>query len=90
MAECSVLGCDENIPGVWFELDERGRGYKRCDQKGCDEYSAEVTASGMFTIYELRGRATLLKMAKSTGMFVDVATSGVSAFVNSGTCQPLR
>lgn len=88
-AECSVDGCREAKPTVWFEVDAGAATYKRCDTRGCDEYPAEVSRSGVFSVYELRGRAAAIKVS-DLGMFVDVATAGVSAFVNSGTCSRLR
>jgi len=89
MVECNITGCEERTPTTWFELDERRKAYRRCDAKGCDAYTADVHLSGMFTIYELRGRATMLKMSSDLRQFIDVATSGVSAFVNTGSCAPL-
>ena len=87
MVECSVAGCEERKPTVWILIDRDRETYSRCDAKSCDTYGADVHESGMFTIYELRGRATFLKMSDLVRQFVDVATSGVSAFVNSGTCE---
>ena len=55
-----------------------------------DGYAAEVNQSGMFTVYEVRGRAAFLKMSTTFRQFIDVASSGVSAFMNGGTCEPQK
>jgi hypothetical protein len=44
----------------------------------------------MFTVYEVRGRAAFLKMSTTFRQFIDVASSGVSAFMNGGTCEPQK
>lgn len=88
--ECSLLGCEEGKPTIWIVIDRDRKTYSRCDATGCEAYGADVTQSGIFTIYELRGRATFLKMSNTFGHFVDVATSGVSAFINGGRCEAQR
>ena len=90
MVKCSVVGCEERKPTVWLLIDRDRETYSRCDAKGRDPYGADVHQSGIFTIYELRGGATFLKMSDVFRRFIDVATSGVSAFVNSGTCEPQK
>jgi hypothetical protein len=86
--ECIVAGCEERKPSAWIILDDDRQTYSRCDSDRCDQYPADVHESDMFRIYELRGRATFLKRSELFGQFIDVATSGVAAFVNSGTCEP--
>jgi hypothetical protein len=88
--ECSPVGCERQKHTVWFLVDKDRRTYSRCNAAGCDTYGAEVSTAGIFTTYEVRGRATFLRMAEASRHFIGAWTEGVNSIVNGGTCEPER
>ena len=71
----------------WMVLDFTANTYARCDQKGCDVYRASRASSGAFTVVELPGRGSFIKMSNDGSAFVDTATVGVGVVLSFGTCR---
>jgi hypothetical protein len=84
--ECSLQGCVRDTPKGWIVVDSAKKTYSQCDAARCSDYGAEVSDDGVFTIYEVRGRATFLKTS-TFRRFIHVTTIGVSALVSSGICE---
>ena len=96
--ECDELGCRPNTGmKTWMVIGvdavdgtEDGFGkYARCDAKGCDDHTAEVSEAGMFTTVGLVGRpGTFLKVRNDGKSFIDVAAIGIGIMLSFGTCTP--
>jgi hypothetical protein len=71
-------GLSARRSGQWGET------FARCDEKGCDEYPALFTRSGLFTNIVF-APGTLAKLS-DTGSLVEVVTLGMVALVSYGRC----
>lgn len=86
---CSVQDCKTTRPTVRLELRPTSSQYSRCDERGCDDYDAQVSASGIYTIIEA-GRATFVKVVNDGSEYVEAASLGTSIVQNFGRCLPVR
>ena len=78
--------CGPAALGMWATIDLTSQRYQRCDQKGCDAYKAVVSRSGAFTIVELPGRATFLKIGPE-GRSTEVTSIMNTVLVSQGICR---
>lgn len=87
---CGPEGCEHSqlTDRPFFELDGGGSIYSRCDAKGCTRRQSVSSKSGIYTIVDIPGSGTFMKLVNDGTEFVDVATSGTAAFVSHGVCQP--
>jgi len=83
---CSEGTCKQlpNAGRSWIELE--GSSLKRCDTRGCDEYEAFATRSGIFHNISIGNRGYILKIDEHSN-FIEVATAGLSAIIKSGSCR---
>lgn len=82
-------GCKSVAPKVWNVVDFGRETYSRCDSQGCDEYPAQISQSGTFTIVDIPGRGTFAKLSADGASFVEVATLGTDVYVSFGRCSPI-
>jgi hypothetical protein len=54
--------------------------------KGCDEYQANFSRSGLYTMIYLPGRGTMAKMSANGAEFLEVTTLGIDTLVSFGHC----
>jgi hypothetical protein len=79
-------GCEAVSPGGFYNLiDEERQTFSRCDEKGCDEYPAIFTRSGLFINITIVPGA-FAKLSDSRGL-VEVVTLGLGVLVSYGTCS---
>jgi len=79
--------CRPSVNKVWATVDATAKRYQRCDSKGCDSYDAEVSASGVYTTFDLPGRGVFMKIGPE-GAATEVVSLGNSVLVSQGTCRP--
>jgi len=61
--------------------------YSRCDLKGCDDYPARFTPSGIFIVIDVPRKGMVAKMAMNGSQFVEVVTTGINAIGGFGSCK---
>lgn len=90
---CQPTGCSTVTPAkdqaVWTFLYPTGGNYYRCTGQGfdnCDRYSARVSDSGAFKIFELPGNAAFIKIAEDLSA-TEVVTIMDSVLIKRGRCE---
>jgi hypothetical protein len=79
-------GCQRISPGSSYNIiDLESRTFARCDNKGCDEYPADFTQSGLFMNIEFSPSA-MAKLDPEMHLF-EVATLWLGAWISYGTCR---
>ncbi|HEX2461760.1 MAG TPA: hypothetical protein VHJ58_16565 [Vicinamibacterales bacterium] len=77
-------GCQRISSGGFYNIiDLERRTFARCDNKGCDEYPANFTLSGLFMNIEL-SRGAMAKLDPGMHLF-EVATLWLGAWISYGT-----
>jgi hypothetical protein len=80
-------GCKTVPVSVLVRLDVKNQLYSRCDLKGCDDYPARFTPSGIFIVIDVPRKGMVAKMAMNGSQFVEVVTTGINAIVSFGSCK---
>ena len=80
-------GVQDSPVSVLVRLDVKNQLYSRCDLKGCDDYPARFTPSGIFIVIDVPKRGLVAKMAMDGSQFVEVVTTGINAIVSFGSCK---
>ena len=83
----SGSGCQAVEPTIVVRLNPNLGTYSRCDAKGCDDYQAQYSSSGMFINIALPERGLLAKMAVDGSYFTEVATLATAVLVTFGSCK---
>lgn len=92
---CLPTGCDTVAPAkdnaTWVFLYPTGGNYFRCSGEGegledCDRYTARVSDSGAYKIFELPGSAAFIKIADDLNA-TEVITLMDNVFIERGRCQ---
>ena len=84
---CTPTQCLPVAATVWNIVDPAEGTYARCDQLGCDSYTAIFTQSGAVTVIDIPGRGVLGKLSV-TGDFTEIATLGNEVYLSFGRCGP--
>ena len=71
---------------VWNLIDRETGTYSRCDQQGCDTYTATFVLSGDFTVIEIPGRSILAKLSV-LDVFTEIVTLGNDVYLSFGSCS---
>jgi hypothetical protein len=85
---CGPHGCSDSIPQTFVRLTPGAGSYQRCDSKGCENYKANVSYSGIWTTMSLPDNATFARLTNSLD-FVEVAAMNDTLYLYRGTCRPL-
>jgi hypothetical protein len=81
-------GCRKKVvPATWTVVDLAKQTYLRCDNRGCETYSAEIARSGDFIVVDMPGHGVTAKVSADFDVFVEVATIGTDAMISFGRCQ---
>jgi hypothetical protein len=75
----------ENTLVIRIDLDRQI--YSRCDAKGCDDFQADFSNSGIFINIAMPANGLLAKLTKDGSNFTEVATLESIAFVSFGSCR---
>lgn len=95
MQVCGPKGCKEQTPNVWLEFVPNssirpGIGtIRRCDAKGCDAYTADVSYSGSWATATIAGRSDFAKITAS-GEYIEVASLMQDVLIYRGQCEAQR
>jgi hypothetical protein len=93
---CGSHDCGPVSPGSAYNRIEPERGtFARCDDKGCDEYPAKFTRSGLFTNIEIvPGALAKLSYIRDDPFvplrdlqLLEVVTTDFAVLVSYGTCS---
>jgi hypothetical protein len=90
---CGESSCESKAvtpadDAVYVLLDFSTKRYSRCDSKGCDEYSLDVSVGGIFTTIDLPGRSgTFLKALNDGSQYIEVVTASLAVIRYSGACR---
>ena len=79
-------GCKAIPITVYNRLDLQRSVYSRCDALHCDDYPAQFTKSGAYTVIDVPDRGLIAKLS-ATSEFTEVATSVGTVYVSFGTCH---
>ena len=85
---CSDQGCEQGRPTVWINIDFPANRYQRCDAKGCDAYSMQASAAGIYTTLALPQNGAFLKVINDGSAFVEVTSLGTGTLSGFGQCLP--
>ena len=85
---CSSAGCATGQIGIFNVIDVESGKFSRCDTKGCDDYSANFTRSGVYINVDVPGREMVAKLSVDGSQFVEVATLMNVVLVSFGACKP--
>jgi len=80
-------GCKTVPVSVLVRLDVKNQLHSRCDLKGCDDYPARFTPSGIFIVIDVPRKGMVAKMAMNGSQFVEVVTTGINAIGGFGSCK---
>ena len=87
---CDAKGCEKGVKSpsgpMWVDIDFNKNIYSRCDQQGCTHHTMKYLSGGLFTV--IQASSGMLKSYNDGQSFVDIATLGVGAFLNYGSCAP--
>jgi hypothetical protein len=79
-------GCRRISPGSSYNrIDLEHRTFARCDNKGCEDYPANFTQSGLFINIEFSPGA-MAKLGPEMQLS-EVATLWLGAWISYGTCR---
>jgi hypothetical protein len=85
---CGSDGCTPVDTGSAFNLINLNEStFSRCDRKGCDEYAATITRSGVYLNINLPERAVLAKLDMTGDKYVEVVTLGTAVLISFGRCN---
>ena len=82
---CDQSDCSRQPVKLWNVIDFQRQTYARCDRNGCDTFEAHIGRSGVYTNIDIEGRGLLAKIDED-GVFMEIVTLGVTAYVSHGTC----
>ena len=81
-------GCRKRVAReTWAVVDLTKRTYLRCDNRGCEAYSAAIVQSGDFIVVDMPGHGVTAKVSSDFDVFLEVATIGTDAMISFGRCQ---
>lgn len=84
--QCSAGKPCKAMPSKVFTRLTLDGSYARCDEKGCDDYKANVTRSGNWAIFDIPGRGMVAKMSMDLDL-VEVTTINDVVLIGYGKCQ---
>ena len=84
---CDGATCQEVPPTIRVELDSDAGTYRRCDDRGCDDFQVFVGTSGRYSNFALPSGGFIAKVSFDGSEFLEVATLGTRTFVSHGRCQ---
>ena len=89
---CSSESCKAIKPSVTIKLqiEDSQAIYSRCDNKGCDKYSAQIIQSGIYTFISAIGKSTAIKLDLDEMSFMETNSLLLNAFIAFGKCQSTR
>lgn len=82
---CTPRGCVTGPVNVRLEVTPSSGSYRRCGPEGCDQYTAAVSHSGIWTTLALPENSLMLRLTGS-GRFMEVAAIGDEVLVYHGAC----
>lgn len=83
---CKPSGCGTGPVNVRLEVTPSTGAYRRCGPDGCDQYTAGVSHSGIWTTLALPEKSLMLRLTGS-GRFMEVAAIGDTVLVYHGACS---
>jgi len=83
---CTPSGCMTGPVNIRLEVTPSSGAYRRCGPEGCDQYSAAVSYSGLWTTLALPENSLMLRLTGS-GSFMEVAAIGDTVLVYHGVCS---
>jgi hypothetical protein len=86
---CTPAGCKKKEYSISITVDFVRMLVARCDAKGCDSRAMQFTNSGIWTVIDRPGSATILKIRNDGTEFVEVVTLWSEVFTGFGACTPL-
>lgn len=84
---CGPQGCKQGTPTIVIRVDEERQQYSRCDAKGCDDYAAVFSRSGMFVNISMPKNGVMAKMTEDGPSFLEVVTVMDVPLISFGTCK---
>lgn len=84
---CGPQGCKQGTPTIVVRIDEERQQYSRCDAKGCDDYAALFSRSGMFLNIAMPKNGAMAKMTEDGSSFVEIVTVMDVPIICFGTCK---
>jgi hypothetical protein len=79
--------CQQLENKIVIRIDMNRQIYSRCDAKGCDDFQADFSNSGVFINIALPAKGLLAKLTNDGSSFTEVATLGSIAFISFGSCR---
>ena len=83
---CKPDGCASGDPRVSQVFAPATSTYKRCDEKGCDAYQAQVSYSGAWANVAVPDRAMFARIMAS-GEYYEIVTQMDVVWIYRGQCQ---
>jgi hypothetical protein len=71
-------GCQSVKNTIIVRIDMERQVYSRCDAKGCDDFQAQFSNSGIFTNIAVPANGLLARLTTDGSSFTEVATLGTA------------
>ena len=84
---CGDKGCTSGDPTIVIRIDFDRSIYSRCDAKGCDDFDAVITRSGIFVNVALPNRGAMAKLSEDGSNFTEVVTVMTTPVISLGYCR---
>ena len=87
-SQCDPMkGCKPITITTHAKFDHIGRVYERCDRRGCDSYTANVSiVQNGFTKIDVAGRGMFVNIAPD-GVATEVVSLGNMILISQGICR---